>query len=98
MNVYNIISSKKSDNDLLKITTQIAEDNPYRALSFAQELVEAYTQALSISPKGFRKVKNSYCYPYKKYLIFYTINEEAKLVNILHIVHASRYSAYQNYL
>lgn len=86
---YTVAISDRADRDLEHILFYIADDNIERAISFVDELVDKFTDLLSIFPlsgtiankeKGIRSVS------YKKYTAFYSVDEEAKEVNILHVI------------
>lgn len=96
--MYKIEISKKAKADLNNIRDYIALDNPYRAISFTEEMVVNFKKRICIYPKSGFKCKDFYCLVYKNYLIFYDINQEKKEISILHIIHSSQYTAYQNFI
>ena len=89
-----MIKAKSVDADLEEIANYIAEDNPYRAISFTQEILRDTEAALSYFPKKFKKYKDCHMWTYKGYLVFYDIEEETNTVQILLITHASQYNKY----
>ena len=84
--------TRRAEDDLEAIGDYIAEDNPARAVSFVQE-IRARCESILDAPKGYplsphhgaavRKVA------FRRYLIFYTIDEAANVI-ILHILHAAQ--------
>ncbi|MES2677376.1 MAG: type II toxin-antitoxin system RelE/ParE family toxin [Pseudomonadota bacterium] len=96
--MYRIRILKKAKQDLSNIRDYIALDNPYRAISFTQEMLTNFSRKISIYPKSGLKCKDFYYSIYKNYLIFYDIAESEKEIVILHIVHSSNYTSYQNFI
>lgn len=78
--------------DLDGIADYIAEDNPARALDFANDLRRA-CQAIAETPEGFpvvahRRGENLRRRAHRGYLIFYQVTGEA--VAILRVLHGAR--------
>lgn len=80
--------SPQAKSDLREIGDYIARDNPFRAVSFIEELTEQ-CQKLVTNPgigtsrpdlaEGLRML------PHGRYLIFYRVNEETlRIVRVLH--------------
>jgi plasmid stabilization system protein ParE len=97
MQIYQVISTAPADQDLEDIIEYISsEDSAYKALSFAQELLEVIQKNLSIFPKKYKQYKDFRLFPYKDSLIFFDIKEENKAVEVLAITHSSQYLRYEN--
>ncbi len=87
-----LIYSAPSKNDLRKITNWIAEENPARADSFADEIMvsceqikafpEAYVAIGSFKSEVVRRK------PHGNYLIFYQVSAER--IEILRIMHGAQ--------
>jgi len=78
--------------DLAEISDYIAADNPSRAVSFINEIVDA-GEAIADMPRAFPLVpelehKAVRRRVYGRYLIFYRLDAES--VQILHVAHAAR--------
>jgi plasmid stabilization system protein ParE len=55
MQIYQVISTEPADQDLEDIIEYISsEDSAYKALSFAQELLEIIQKNLSIFPEKYK--------------------------------------------
>lgn len=83
---------RRATIDLEEISDWIATDNPVRAESFADEIVERCL-SLADNPARFPTAKNVAEFEIRKvshgsYLIFYAIKQDR--VEILRIVHGSR--------
>jgi plasmid stabilization system protein ParE len=88
----NVVWSQAAKNDLLAIATFIAKDNPDRAASFVQEIVNA-GEAIADMPRAFALVPRLEAKAIRKrtygaYLIFYRIGADA--LQILHVAHGAR--------
>lgn len=98
MDRYKIIVSKKYHNDLRNIITYISRDldSPYTA-DHLLDKIEASVKGLSTFPYRFALVNDPYlryrgfrkCLV-KKYIIFYQIIEDKKLVYIHRILHTKQ--------
>ena len=94
--MFKVHISEQADKDLENIAKFIALDNPYRAITFIQELIDSVTNKLSMFPdSGVGKSNSSYL-PYKNYLIFYDIDRNSKIIGITHIFNSAQYSAYES--
>ncbi len=89
---YKIDFSPEAIGNLREITTQIAQDNPERAESFGNELIDR-VEIL----RRFPEIGSVYSErPLRRklvlspYLIIYRIHGKAKLVEIISFLHASR--------
>ena len=96
MDYYHVVKANSVDADLEEIANYIAADNPYRAISFTQEILQDAGTTLSYLPEKFKKYKDCYMWAYKGYLVFYDIEQETKTVQILLITHASQYNKYKH--
>ena len=85
--------SPLAEFDLEEIGDYIARDNPRRALSFIEEI---RTRCLLIlqTPHGspLRKElgEGVHIVPFGRYLIFYTVHEDADEVRIERVLHSAR--------
>jgi len=82
----------RARNDLLRVWKHIAKDNHDSANRFREELMLA-AKSLRTFPQrhgGFVKRPNIRKLPYGNYLIFYKINEDTHVVEILRFWHAAR--------
>ena len=61
--MFNVISSKNADENIVNIAEFIALDNPYRAITFTQELLESTRSRLSSFPYSGKKTLTSYYIP-----------------------------------
>lgn len=87
-----VIISVRARHDIIAIGRKIAEDNPIRALSFADELQSACLELASMS-EAFETVGRRHGAvirrkPHGKYLVLYEIRGEQ--VQILRVVHGAR--------
>ncbi len=96
--MYQIVRAKTADDNLNSIADYIALDNPYKAISFIEEMVVRFTEVASIFPKVGVKCIDYYCYTYKGYLIFYDINESIKQIEIVYVINSSQYTAYKDFI
>jgi toxin ParE1/3/4 len=87
-----VLITAQAEADLERIGDYIAEDNPQRAASFIQELLER-CERLAETPNGFSLVPR-YEHtgvrrrPYGNYLIFYRAGEDR--IEILHILNGAQ--------
>ena len=95
--MYEIIRTKKADRDLEARAYYIAKDNPYKALSFVQEMLDNFHNIFAMFPLASIKYEKYHCHTYKNYLIFYKVNKEKKIIHIMHIVHSAQYTVYKNF-
>ncbi len=91
--MYQVVISPRARHDLLQIVDYIREDNPSAAERFGNALLN-HTELLANFPhigtpvnqrSGVRKVLHT---PVR---IYYRIDEERKVVEILHFWHAARH-------
>jgi len=94
MNKFDIIYTQKSIQDLVQIGEYIALDNPIKAKSFIDELTNYIESLLSIFPytsnTKYPKYPTVRLVPYKKYNIYYQVQDDKKEVEILHIFNSSK--------
>lgn len=87
-----VVLTTEAIDDLERIGDYIARDNPARAASFVQELIEK-ARLLGETPQGFPVVPR-YAHlgvhrcAHNNYLIFYRVEEDR--VSIIHILHGAR--------
>ncbi|GEM_PF-3461302 len=98
MELFTVIKAKSVEDDLEEIARFIAEDNPYKALSFVKEILRDAESALSLFPTKFKKYKECHVWPYKGYLVFYDVNHESKTVQILLITHSAQFNKYKHFI
>ncbi len=84
--------SREARLDLEMIGNWIAEDNPVRAMTFVDELLDR-CRSLADHPKRFPMIARRYGkevrkLTYRNYLILYVVFNDA--VEIVHIVHGAR--------
>lgn len=98
MNDYQIEITDSAQTDLKAIVQYIQTDliAPSTASKFLNEIQKAMEQ-LAFMPEKFQLVRDDYLankgyryLGYKKYLIFYTINDRKHTVFIHRIIHSSR--------
>jgi toxin ParE1/3/4 len=87
-----VVWTRAAQADLEEISDYIKTDNPTRAVSFVNEIVDA-GEAISDMPRSFPLVPRLEQRGIRRrmigrYLIFYRI--EAESVQILHVVHGAR--------
>ena len=86
-----LIISETARADLKDIAVYIARDNPERALTFVEELVERMTvvgerpMIFQAQPEYGDDIRSA---PHRGYRILFSANEEC--VTILHVTHGSR--------
>lgn len=87
-----VFITAEAEADLERIGDYIAKENPQRAISFIQELVDR-CERLAETPRGFALIPR-YEHtgvrrrPYGNYLIFYRMNEDR--IEILHILNGAQ--------
>jgi addiction module RelE/StbE family toxin len=86
-----VIFAPTSKLDLLKIGEHIQKDNPTRAVTFVEELVD-HCYTLADMPRRFPLVPRYEHWGIRRcvhgnYLIFYRVREES--VDIVHILHGA---------
>ncbi len=87
-----VVWTAAAQTDLAEISDYIALDNPSRAVTFINEIVDA-GEAIADMPRAFplvqelehRAIRRRL---YGRYLIFYRLDVET--VQILHVAHAAR--------
>jgi plasmid stabilization system protein ParE len=90
---FEIIVSKKAQNEIENATAYYAEINLNLAHKFYLELSETY-KSLQLNPDFQIRHKNYRGIPLKKFpfLLFYVYNEESKIIRILSCFHTSKNS------
>lgn len=94
--MYKVKIAKDVIRDIRNISLYIAQENPYRALSFAQELLDKAESILSLFPLSGKKSYQDYrLLVYKNYYIFYKVDEKKREVWLSKIANPANYSAYK---
>ena len=93
--MYKLLYAVEADNDLQAIYDYIANDNLDRAVSYLGE-IEKQILRLTDFPNIGHDIKYNELkalgvkiLPFDNYLIFYTINEPNKIINIVRVLHGS---------
>ncbi|WP_413207022.1 type II toxin-antitoxin system RelE/ParE family toxin [Rhodospirillum sp. A1_3_36] len=81
-----------AESDLDAIVRYIGQDNPERAVSFVNEIIEACQQRAAfprmsrrrLSPKG-----TAYTFPFRNYIVIHRVLDDGTLL-VLRVVHAAR--------
>jgi plasmid stabilization system protein ParE len=87
------IFSPLSEYDLEEIGEYIARDNPIRAVTFVNEIIDRcllIPQMPESSPLRENFYKGVRVAPFGNYLIYYTIHKTEKEIRIERILHAAR--------
>jgi plasmid stabilization system protein ParE len=95
--MYKVKISKQADSDIENIITYIALDNPYRAVSFAGELISSVKSMLSSFPTLGKKKWGARVLVCRGYYILYRINDEKKEVYLLRVINPANYTAYHGF-
>lgn len=87
-----VVFAPAAKTDLQEISNHIARDNPVRALSFVDELID-HCYTLTDMPRRYALVPRYEHWQIRRcvhaqYLIFYRIREDA--VEIVHVLHGAR--------
>lgn len=93
--MYKLIYSEEADNDLTAIYNYIADDSVERARNYLGKMEQCVLQL-----SDFPNIGNDSRYkelralgikilPFDNYLIFHTVNEKEKIVNIVRVLHGS---------
>lgn len=91
---FKVLIADSAIDDLKEIVEFVAEDDPSAAVRLADKLIN---QALILATfparhPVFDRERNIHKMAVPPYLIFYTCEESARVVNILHIWHGARRS------
>ncbi|MGE8131712.1 type II toxin-antitoxin system RelE/ParE family toxin [Methylobacterium sp. NPDC080182] len=87
-----VVFTEEAEADLERIGDHIAGDNPDRAVSFVDELVDC-CRRLADAPRGYPLVpryrrSGVRRRPYGRYLVFYRLG--ADRIEILHVLHGAQ--------
>lgn len=87
-----VLITNEAREDLDRIAGYIAQDNPVRAVSFVQELLEG-CRSLSAMPHAFPLVPRHAASgirrrPHGRYVLFYRV--AAERIDVLHILNGAR--------
>ena len=96
--MYKVKVSSDAKKDLRNISKYIAKDNPPRAITFTQEMLNNFKNKVSIFPKTGMKCKHFYYTVYQGYYLFYDINDEVQTIELLRIVNSFQYTEYQDFV
>ena len=94
---YTIKISELASRSLEELAAYIAQDDPYRALSFTKDLLNSVEKTLRLFPYSSRSYKKYSVYTYKGYCVFYLVDEDRKQVNIIDIINPSQYTKHKIY-
>ncbi len=87
---YRVNFTELADHDLDDILDYIAQDNPFNAINFIDQLEERITKTLGIFPNGGNRYKSSRYFSFDNYVVVYDVDESSKTVNILLITEGHR--------
>mgnify|MGYP000628035966 CR=1 FL=1 len=87
-----IILSLKARRDLDAIEKYIAEDNPSRARSYVEELLQNCYDSIAPFPCDFPLTGklDIRCFPYQRYNVYYRYDETQDAVHIAHILNSAQ--------
>ncbi|WP_143873551.1 type II toxin-antitoxin system RelE/ParE family toxin [Catenovulum sediminis] len=87
-----IVLSLKARRDLDAIEKYIAEDNPSRARSYIEELLQHCYDSIASFPYAFPLTGklDIRCFPYQKYNVYYRYDETQDAVHIAHILNSAQ--------
>lgn len=95
---YDIEITEIAERELNAIALYIADDSPQRAITFTDEIIDKFTNVISLFPLSGVKHKEYFCFTYKRYLVFYKVNEIEGKIYIMHIINSAQYTEYQNFV
>ena len=84
--------TKKARINLQAIENFIAEDNPIRAKSFVEEIIQSFISTVGEFPLSspiYDRQKSIRRFVFHSYNVYYHFNEAKQQVTILHILNAS---------
>ena len=84
--------TKKSRIDLQAIENFIAEDNPSRAKSFVEEIIQRFISTVGEFPLSspiYNHQKSIRRFVFHSYNVYYHFNETKQEVTVLHVLNAS---------
>jgi toxin ParE1/3/4 len=89
-----VVITAAAKADLIAISRYIQSGNPERAITFVDELLDR-CDSLADMPRAYPLVPRYEKFGirrrvYRDYLIFYRINTEVELVEIIHILHGAQ--------
>ncbi len=79
-----------AEADFDAIQNYIAADNPFRALTFAEELRDAAVRFLSVTPHAGSKVGKLRYFSKRNYVLVYRVDDDRHLVQVLLISEGHR--------
>lgn len=93
--MYKLIYAEEADNDLTAIFNYIADDSRERAVDYLGKMESCILQLKDFSNIGVEsrykelRAMGIKILPFENYLIFHTVNEKEKAVNIIRVLHGS---------
>ncbi|HEY8036739.1 MAG TPA: type II toxin-antitoxin system RelE/ParE family toxin [Methylobacter sp.] len=94
MKAHKVVLTETANKGLLNIAEYIALDNPVRAETFIEEILESLSQTLSVFPlagKVYEEIETKIeirSLPYKNYISFYRVRND--VVEILYIFNSAQ--------
>lgn len=90
MTTYHVEFADTADADFDAIQDYIALDNPYRALTFIEELKEAAIRFLSATPNAGSRVGRLRYYRKGNYVVVYAVDEARATVRVVLVTEGHR--------
>jgi len=84
--------TKKARIDLQAVENFIAEDNPSRAKSFVEEIMQSFISTVGEFPLSsplYNSQKSIRRFVFHSYNVYYHFNQAEQLVTVLHILNAA---------
>ena len=82
--------------ELKLIGKYIAQDNPFRAITFVDEIVTSFTNTLSVFPHSAKLTSDLgldeeiRMLPFKNYKCYYHVIEDKKIIEVLYVFNARK--------
>ncbi len=93
--MYKLLYSEEADNDLTAVYNYIADDSVERARIYLGKIEQCVLQLSEFPNIGndsrYKELRSLgiKVLPFDNYLIFHTVNEKEKIVNIVRVLHGS---------
>lgn len=86
-----VVLALKARRDLEGIKNYIAEDNPDRAQSYIEEILQHCYDSIAPFPCAFPLTGklDIRCFPYQKYNVYYRYEQSNDTVHIVHILNSA---------